>query len=235
MVYPIVYSQSTGHSGNATSHSMTLPAIVTAGQVLFAVVTTDGGTDTTTVASGWTRIATGGPAGMVAAWFEKLTTDGSEGGTSITMTTSASEKIAWVVSAIGTVAASAGNDAGGTADGSVATMGGVSFSKDTIVIGDRLLILSGSWDGAATVSATPSTETLYQQDHVEGTATGVGVAVAMAEWTNDRIGTYTSGTWTLSGATDWTSRIYTYGGGPDGIPTASRVSRRASYPPLLAQ
>jgi hypothetical protein len=77
-----------------TSHAVSMPTTVNSGDLLVCCFCNDGGTTTATIPSGWTLLATSSTPNITAArstWAYKVAT-GTEGGTTVTFTTSGAER-----------------------------------------------------------------------------------------------------------------------------------------------
>lgn len=99
--YPSVLSRTpTSSMTPATSHSIAMPAVVVAGNLLLMVWTNDNSTRTVTTPSGWTLLATGSGSVVRSCLFIRVS-DGGEGGTNVTVTVSGTDPAAAHVYRIG--------------------------------------------------------------------------------------------------------------------------------------
>jgi len=101
MAFPVIEGRSvTAFSADQTSHTISLPAGITAGDYLVMVFAKDGASGTVTPPSGWTQKQ--GGTGVDAAYVFDRTADGSESGT-VTVSTSVSDSssaIVWRISGV---------------------------------------------------------------------------------------------------------------------------------------
>jgi hypothetical protein len=92
-------SPTASSTGNATTHNVTMPGTVAAGDLLLVFFSSDDNA-TVTTPSGWTAVpngsATSGSGGVTGSIFAKVAT-GSEGGSSVNFATSNSQSVSWQI------------------------------------------------------------------------------------------------------------------------------------------
>ena len=110
----IAAAASTELTVNQTSHTINLPAGIVAGSLLLMIVLVDGGT--TITATGWTSVTTGTSGSDISLAVLYRFADGSEGAT-VSITSSASEKVSAYVARIADHHASTPPEGAGTGSG----------------------------------------------------------------------------------------------------------------------
>lgn len=185
-------------SVNGTSHVCSLPATVNAGDLLVLHIGLDGTTVTVTGPAGWTLKWT--TQGM-GCWVKKA--DGTEGGGTATVTSSASEAgAAQCIRVTGWFGDLSGVEAGTTATGSSANPDCPSLTPSWGAADTLWMALVGARDDDATVSSYPAS---YSGG--TDTVSGIGVANEGAEvgyaYRQNNTATENPGTFTLSESESW--------------------------------
>lgn len=179
MPFPSIAATNSGSSGgNATSHTVNLPAGIVAGNLLLVAFTNDGSAtvSVTTPATGWSTLySTPNGSNARSTVFYRFA-DGSEGST-ITVTTSASEGSAhasWRMTGVDKQT----NPEGGTpATGSSANPNPPSLNPSNWGTEDTLWIAVYGWDGNVAHTSYPANYTLGQTTNRWANANGCGVAI----------------------------------------------------------
>lgn len=103
MAFPIVQSRTTGaSSATATSHTVTLPSTINAGDLLLVAFTCGGGSGNSitwdnTTAGAWTTVADGSQSTNVRGALYKRVASGSEDSAALSITLSAAGQAAWTI------------------------------------------------------------------------------------------------------------------------------------------
>lgn len=222
MASPIVYDSNNGsQTGNTTSHTVNLPATVTAGQLLVVWMAFDGNPTVTwdNASHGtWTGyIDTPGPSSACKLVVRAKVATGTEGGGTLTIGTSASEQSVHRSVAIGTWE---GTLAGGINVPTAAT--GTSSTPNPPVATDswgtvdrKTMAICGA-DGARTVSAYPANYTLNQFS--DSSAGGAGIGLGSCGRNQTSVGVQDPGTFTISASDQWVASTVSVRGGTAGIP-----------------
>lgn len=199
MAFPVIEASQTSFSDNVTSHSVSLPAGIVAGELLMIFFCCDGN-PTITNPGGWTQLINAPAASNNArlyVGYRKAT--GSEGG-SVTVTTSAAEDSNHIsirvsgaadptVTAPQASTGATGSDANPNPDSLTASGGTQDY---------RWLAIEGH-DRSRTTDAIPSGYSSVQAV-ASGGAQGSGVAVATRTSTS---ATEDPGTFTISTGDEW--------------------------------
>lgn len=225
MAFPSVRSSQTS-TGSATTHSLTLPATISNGDLLLAILSSDGGTsmsytwDNTTEGT-WTNLYedTNGGAGSVRTTVYAKVADGTETGP-LSITKSISDGSTGYVASIqdweGTLS--------GVTTGTVAK--GISTLPDPPSVtaaggsGDNLFIAIASYDAAPGTSAYP-TNYNDNQTSIQNGSSAASIAVATRSLT---AATDDPGTFTLGGSEQWIANtlvVEPAGGGGGSVPLYS--------------
>jgi hypothetical protein len=194
----IATSVSNNNATNSTSHTVTLPTGIAAGDLLVILFVSDGSStiSVTSPASGWTATTIGFANGTTArlSLLERIA-DGAEAST-ITVTTSANQMSAWTGYRITGTDTSQAID---VATAAPATTQNPDPPSGTAVWGgaeDNLFIAVAAWDSNPTLSTYPTNYSTGQLTAVANNAThGAGVASACRELAAD---TDDPGTFALS-------------------------------------
>ena len=148
MAYPVVQARATGTNGtNSTSHAITLPSGITAGDLLVVVFSVDGA-PTVTGPAGWTKLgqASNGTT-VTGAVFWRL----AAGADTLTLTTSASEQSSHVSFRITGAKVVEGSSANGSSTNSDPPLLAPTFGSH-----EYLWIATRSGDASAVATAAPS-------------------------------------------------------------------------------
>jgi len=196
VAFPTVASRSAGATSavNTTSHAITMPSGITAGDLLVVIFSTDGN-PTCTASAGWNKLGqASNTTAVTGAVFWKHAT----GGDTCTITTSATEQSSHVVLRI----TSGGIPVGTSANASSTNSNPPSYTDGYST--DYLWVATRSGDSTVVATAAPSG---YSQLQTQAAAGSGGASTNTAERTNaaatEDPGTFTSATapwvaWTLS-------------------------------------
>lgn len=220
MAFPTVQSRTTGAStATATSHTVTLPATINAGDLLLVAFTCGGGSGTTltwdnTTAGTWTTVADATHTTAVRGTLLSKVASGTESGAALSITLSASAQVAWT---IWRITGHQGSVEAGSAIGSSVT---IAFSALTPSWGadDNL------WIAAAHINSSPTVST-YSTNYTNPTrAAGTGTGRMTTESCERLLNasSETPSSWTLSGAN--THVQYTIAVRPSGGLTITSVT-----------
>jgi len=167
---------------DTTSHVVTLPAGCTAGeQILILGGMDNSAAGTIATPAGWraASVSTVTSARCIAAYWK--TSDGTEGGTTVTITSSAAEQSRWMAYRIancGGIISNRRTAATGSSSPDPPSLDNLVGSKD------MLWIAFAEWVGVATCTKYPSTMGYVLDTAATANADGVGVAVAMRQYTS---------------------------------------------------
>lgn len=202
-MFPTVVSITPTEVTSGTTHNISLGATVNAGDLLIIIAASDGGEVDVpvTAASGWTTIEDFSSASAGAAVFKKLA-DGTEGGTTINVTTSSTEALAAQCYRItgwgGTIAThvvvvatpGAGTDATAECPALTSGFGAVS----------TLWICACATSTATLLSSGPTNYTTTYNG-----SSGTGFGQLATAWRQLSAASETPGPFTLAAATIWTT------------------------------
>jgi hypothetical protein len=198
MAFPTVQTRTTGaSSATATSHTVTLPATINAGDFLFIAFTSGGGSATTvtwdnTTAGTWTTVASNNSGATVRGTLFSKVADGTEGSAALSITLSTSVQVAWTIWRITGCESSV---ATASATGSTAT---VTFGALAPSWGAE----DSLWIAVAHLNSTPGVSA-YSTGYTDPTgAVGSGVARVSTRSVELLLNaaTETPSAWTLGGA-----------------------------------
>lgn len=206
MAFPVVATTNSGNDTTGTSHTVTLPGSIAAGDLLIVIFATDGN-PTVTWPSGWDQAANNLLATTASGTANTLTckqriADGSEGA-SITVTTSASEWTAWSTLRItgwhGTTVAEAG-----AATGASTTANPPSLNPTGWDVEDTLWIACSSRDTGGTDdddnTAHPAS---YTAIHNVLGGTNAGAVNLTTSRRDNAVSAEDPGTYTAPTSEDW--------------------------------
>lgn len=183
---PVVQSRSSGASAavNSTSHSITMPSGITAGDLLVIFFSTDGNSDAAINSGNWVKLEEGHDASNVTgAVFYKY----AEGSDTATVTTSGSEQSSHIVLRI----SGAGVPIAGATNGNSTNSDPPSL--DTGVSKNYLWVATRMGDSTVTATGAPSGYSNLQSQAAAGTG---GASVDTAEYAStastEDPGTFTS-------------------------------------------
>jgi hypothetical protein len=197
MAFPTVQTRTTGaSSATATSHTVTLPATINAGDFLFIAFTCGGGTGTTvtwdnTTAGTWTTAANNTSGTSVRGMLFSKVADGTEGSAALSITLSVAAQVAWTIWRITGCESSVET---AVTTGSTAT---VTFSA----LAPSWGALDTLWLAVAHINSTPTVST-YSTSYTNPTrAAGTGTSRVTTESCERLLNTTTEtpSAWTLSG------------------------------------
>jgi len=221
MAVPTVNDSNSGsETSNTTTHTVNLPATVSAGELLIVWMAFDGAPtvtwDNTSHGTWSNHIDTPGPSSACKLVVKAKVADGTEGGGTLSIETSASEQSVHRSVSIGTWE---GTLAGGLNVPAAAT--GTSSTPNpplaTASWGnvDRKTIAIEGCDGARTVSAYPASYTLNQFSDASGGGAGCGLGSAGRNQTG--VGNQDPGTFTISSSDQWVAATVSVRGGVAGV------------------
>lgn len=209
MAFPVVQLATTGaETGNTTAHAIAIPATVNAGDLLIAMIVFDGAPTVTwdqSTAGTWTLIhnTPNGTACRGVAYAKVA--DGTEGGLTLSITTSASEQSVYRCVRINQWN---GALATGLANGTAAT--GTSTTPNPPAVtpswgsDDHLWIAICYYDfGTTTVSAYPANFTEGQFNDTSGGGAGCGLGSSRRQLATN---TQDPGTYTISASRAWVAQ-----------------------------
>jgi hypothetical protein len=222
---PVVESRASARTtGNATSHPITLPSGVTAGDLILAFFSVDGNPTVSTTSTGWNKLGQRSNSNVVTgAVFWKIAT----GSNSLTLTTSASEESSHVtlrVSGVKFPAAIASASSDGSSTNSDPAQGTTSATDSR----GRLWVVSRAGDSNVVATVAPSG---YDNLQTQAANTTAGASTNTAEKTtsgtaaSEDPGTFTSASeqwvcWTV-GVDSTGSFTLSYGSEFDEKPTVT--------------
>lgn len=199
MAFPTVQSRTTGaSSATATTHTVTLPATINAGDFLFIAFTSGGGSGTTvtwdnTTAGTWTTVASNTQSTNVRGTLLSKVADGTEGSAALSIGLSAAAQVAWTIWRI------TGCESSSQAVSAVGTSATVTFAALTPAWG----ALDTLWLAIAHINSSPTVSS-YSTGYSNPTrAAGAGVGRVTTESCEQLLNatTETPSAWTLSGGT----------------------------------
>ena len=215
--FPIVADRDTTsgtQASNSTSWTLTYPTNIAAGDLLIAMVATDGDTDTTpTWPADWVYATQSQPAAATSLLLAKKSATGSETG-SFTLTLPASEQGAWIIYRIpagtweGTLGSTWPNSGGASSGSVIGAIGSISASANpdppsldptNWATENTLWIAATAVDTSRTFSGFPSGMT-NTGSLVSGGSTGASLGWARLE---SAVSSYDPGTFTISTSDDW--------------------------------
>lgn len=176
--YPTVLSVTATELTSATTqHLVNMPAAVSTGNLLLAVITNDGSA-TITTPTDWTEEYTNSTAALTAYVFSKIS-DGTEGGTTVDFVTSATEQLSAHVFRISNWSGSLTNI------NALATTGSANPPNLTSGFGavPTLWIVSGHNSSTTTIDAAPTNYTNFLWTASTLSTTGASLATARRELT----------------------------------------------------
>lgn len=191
--FPQVEAVSTGEEASGTSHVITLPSGITAGDLLLIVLAYDG-TPTVSIASGsgWTILGQQNASGAGSAIVYKV----AAGGDTLSIGTSASEAVAWIAYRISGAAGVSGSSANNNDPPEHTPPGGAQ---------NYLWIASQQEDGILASSAPPTNYSdLHQESNNVGSTARVSISTAQRELNAASenpgafVGAGAGSTWTLA-------------------------------------
>lgn len=200
MAFPTVQTRTTGaSSATATSHTVTLPATINAGDFLFIAFTSGGGSGTTvtwdnTTAGTWTTVANNNSGATVRGMLFSKVADGTEGSAALSITLSAAAQVAWTIWRI-TGCQGAAETSVSTGSTATVTFGALAPSWGAL---DTLWIAVGHLNSSPTVST-------YSTSYTDPTRiAGTGVARQTTESCERLLNTSseTPSAWTISAASN---------------------------------
>lgn len=225
MAIPVASVTQTTFAVDATDHAVSLPAIVAAGDLLLALLTTDGSA-TVTTPDGWERLYSQANGTAVRGGAYVRTARGDEDGSTVNFVTSAAETGAAQVFRIlaadwnGTLS---GVQAGTTEEGSTGT------TVDPVAIVPLWGSAANLWIAVIHFSTT-QTISNYPDGYTDGTTTSSGSGTTHAQVATARkdatAASEDPGTWTFSGT--GASKVFNTiaicpaGAGPSAVYGASR-------------
>lgn len=162
MAFPVVESRSSGATSttNTTTHSITLPSGIQAGELLLVVFSVDGN-PTCTPSAGWSRLT---PAANGSTVQGCILWKVAEGGDTLTITTSASEQSSHVSFRISGAAFITGAGANGSSTNSNPPSVSINAGAD-----DFLWIATRSGDSTVVATVAPSSYSDLQTQAAAGT------------------------------------------------------------------
>lgn len=206
--YPLVRSVTTGDDAGSgvSSHVITLPTGIDAGDRVIILFATRETPDATWPA-GWSEFYDGGNSGQIAQAGAYRDCDGTEGGTTITVTTGATRACAWHVWWLsrGNFIAGVAPEAGAVATGSSTTPDPPTVAPSWGASVPSLLITAVSLKNSAAPPTVSSWPTNYTDNQTQEVGSGVNHALHAAS-RQASTASENPGTFTLSGSEQWAAQ-----------------------------